>query len=284
VKPTVTTEHAGDTSSESNRLSAPEDRLAAFQKAFAEKRVTYGGECSIPSPYSVELMGYAGFDWLYVDLEHSPISTDQLVPMLQASSITRTPVFVRVPWLEPGIIMRVLDAGAVGVVIPMVNSAEEAKRAVSACRYPPDGIRSWGPFRSPAGPGFRQQRATAEPGLRPTLTRALCMIQIETVAAVEQVDEILAVPGIDGAFVGVMDLALSGGLPLVHPNDDPAHLARIERVAKACEEHGVVAAIHTHDNPRRWLDTGFRMIMVGSDEHGVVSTAHAALKRARNEA
>jgi 4-hydroxy-2-oxoheptanedioate aldolase len=263
--------------------TTPADRISAFREAFAKKQVTYGGECSIPSPYSVELMGYAGFDWLFMDLEHSPISIDQLVPMLQASSITRTPMFVRVPWLEPGIIMRVLDAGAVGVVVPMVNSPEEAEQAVAACRYPPDGIRSWGPFRSPDGPGFRQQRAAGGAGFRPTLSRALCMIQIETVAAVERVEEIVSVPGVDGVFVGVMDLALSGGLPMVHPNEDPVHVARIERIGKACTASGVTAAIHTHDHPGRWRDAGFRMLMVGSDEHGVVSTAHAALERAREK-
>lgn len=262
----------------------PLDRIAAFRQAFAECRVTFGGECSIPSPYSVELMGNAGFDWLFMDLEHSPISIDQLVPMLQASSITRTPMFVRVPWLEPGVIMRVLDAGALGVVVPMVNSPQDARAAVAATRYPPEGIRSWGPFRSPDGPGFRQQRAAGGEGFQPKLSRSFCMIQIETVAAVEQVEEIVSVPGVDGVFVGVMDLALSAGLPLVHPNEDPEHLARIDRIGKACRASGVAAAIHTHDHPGRWLDAGFRMLMVGSDEHGLVSTARAALERARGAA
>jgi 4-hydroxy-2-oxoheptanedioate aldolase len=263
-------------------VTQTEDRISRLAEAFREKHVTYGGECSIPSTYSIELMGYAGFDWLFIDLEHSPISVDQLVPMLQVSSITRTPVFVRVPWIEPGIIMRVLDAGASGVVVPMVNSAEDARTVVAACRYPIEGgIRSWGPFRTPDGPGFRQRRSNAGAGYRPTLNRAYCMVQIETVQAVERVEEIVSTPGIDGVFVGVMDLALSAGLELVHPNEDPVHLERIARIAKACATHGVIPAIHTLDDPTRWRDAGFKMLMVGSDEHGIVSTARAALDRAR---
>jgi 4-hydroxy-2-oxoheptanedioate aldolase len=231
----------------------------------------------------MEIMGYVGFDWLFVDLEHSPISVHDLIPMLQVSSITRTPVIVRVPWLEPGNIMRVLDAGAVGVVVPMVNSAEDARAAVAAVNYPPrGGIRSWGPFRTPDGPGFRQRRSGAGPGYRPQLQEAICMIQIETVAAVDHVEEIVATPGVGGVFVGVIDLAVSAGLPMVHPQEDPQHQARIRRVADACNAHGVIPAIHTFEDPSRWRDAGFKMIMVGSDEHGLVATAYAALARARN--
>jgi 4-hydroxy-2-oxoheptanedioate aldolase len=260
------------------------DRIAAFREAFTAQRVTYGAECSIPSTFTMEIMGYIGFDWLFVDLEHSAISIHDLVPMLQITSISRTPVIVRVPWLEPGIIMRVLDAGAVGVVVPMVNSAEDARAAVAAVQYPPRGIRSWGPFRTPDGPGFRQRRSGASMNQPGKYQDGLCLIQIESVTAVEHVEEIVSTPGVAGVFVGVMDLALSAGLPMVHPQEDAAHLARIDRVVEACGKYGVLPAIHTFDDPTRWREAGFKLIMVGSDEHGLVATATAALARARASA
>src|SRR5256714_13047251 len=113
--------------------------------------VTVGGWCAIPSAFPAELMGRCGFDWVCVDTQHGLVGYDQMALMLQALSITGTPAFVRVPWNSPGDIMKALDAGAQGVIAPVVNSAAEARQAVSACRSPPEGFRRWGPMRAALG-------------------------------------------------------------------------------------------------------------------------------------
>lgn len=120
------------------------DRLAARPTAF-------GAICSVPDSFSAEMLGRAGFDWVCVDLQHGMVGSEALLGILQALDLTETPSLVRVPWNEPAAIMHALDTGASGVIVPMVNSAEEAERAVAACRYPPAGIRSWGPTRVALG-------------------------------------------------------------------------------------------------------------------------------------
>src|SRR3979409_48696 len=110
---------------------------------------TLGAWCTIPSPWTAEVASRSGHDWVCVDTQHGLIGYDVMLPMLQAISAGGAPSFVRVPWNEPGTIMKALDAGAGGVIVPMVNSAEEARAAVGACRYPPPGFRSEGPTRAP---------------------------------------------------------------------------------------------------------------------------------------
>src|SRR2546423_2659269 len=154
--------------------------------------VTVGGWCVIPSAFSAELMGRCGFDWVCVDTRHGLVGYDQLAVMLQALSITGTPAFVRVPWNSPGDIMKALDAGAQGVIVPMVNSAEEARAAVGACRYPPDGYRSWGPIRAALGvDGYTPATANR---------RVVVAGVIETVAGVAPPHQIVPVPRAGAAF------------------------------------------------------------------------------------
>jgi 4-hydroxy-2-oxoheptanedioate aldolase len=117
------------------------------KSAWKEGRVTHGAWLSVPSSVTAEVMAHQGFDWLCIDMQHGLIDYPAALTMLQAINSTQTPPFVRVPWNEPGIIGKMLDAGALGVIIPMVNSVEEARAAVSACRYFPDGARSFGPTR-----------------------------------------------------------------------------------------------------------------------------------------
>jgi len=136
---------------------------------------TLGGWCVIPSPFAAELMGRAGYDWICIDTQHGLIGYDQMLPMLQALSATGTPAFVRVPSNHPADIMKALDAGAQGVVVPLVNSSEQARRAVDACRYPPLGGRSWGPTRASLQvSGFGTESANRA---------VVCVVMIETVDA-----------------------------------------------------------------------------------------------------
>jgi 4-hydroxy-2-oxoheptanedioate aldolase len=155
--------------------------------------------------------------------------------------------------------MRALDTGAAGVIVPMVNSAAEAARAVAACRYPPDGIRSWGPTRAALGrAGYDIESANGE---------VICAVMIETREAMDALDDILAVPGVDAAFVGPSDLAVAHGFPPSLRADDPAVGALIATIVARCQAHGVVPAIFTSgvESALRWHDAGFRLLTVGSD-------------------
>jgi 4-hydroxy-2-oxoheptanedioate aldolase len=220
---------------------------------------TIGGWCSIPSPFSAELMGRCGFDWVCIDTQHGVIGYDQMMPMLEALSITATPAFVRVPWNQPDHIMKALDAGAQGVIVPMVSTEDDAKAAVAAAKYPPVGMRSWGPIRAALDvPDYSPETANR---------RTIVAVMIETPGGVENLDAILAVPGVDAVYVGPSDLALGHGMTPTLAPTDPEHVKLIETIVDRCRAHGVVAGIHCDsvETVRRWHARGYGMFTVGSD-------------------
>ena len=212
-----------------------------------------GAWCTIPNAWTAELAARSGHDWVTIDTQHGLIGYDAMLPMLQAIGSTGVTSLVRVWWNEPGTIMKALDAGAGGVIVPMVNSVEEAKAAVGACRYPPDGYRSMGPIRA---------RVVSEEWRLP-----LCIVMIETVEAVNRAGEILAVPGIDAVFIGPNDLAVSAGLNSGYEGRDPEHRRLILAVRDAARAHGVTAGIMcgTPAVARQWRDEGFRMLALETD-------------------
>lgn len=214
---------------------------------------TFGAWCTIPSSWTAEVAARSGHDWVCIDTQHGLIGYDVMLPMLQAIAAGGVPSFVRVQWNEPGAIMKALDAGAGGVIVPMVNSVEEAKAVVGACRYPPNGYRSMGPIRA---------RAIGGEWRLP-----ICVVMIETVEAVNRADEILAVPGIDAVFVGPNDLAVSAGLDSGYDGRHPEHRRLIEAVAKAARAHGVVAGIMcgSPEVALQWHKAGYQMLALDSD-------------------
>lgn len=236
---------------------------------------TIGGWLSINSSFSAEIMAHAGFDWLCVDMQHGLADFADCVTMLQAISTTDTVPFVRVPWNEPSIIMRVLDAGAYGVIVPLVSNREEAERAVAAVRYPPVGQRSSGPARAAmyGGPNY-QAWANDEIAL---------IVMIETAEALEKLDEILAVPGIDAAYIGPSDLAYALGLPPTGDNNDPKHVETVNRILEACKRHGVAPGAHTNsvEFTTRFLKQGFQLVMLGQDTNFMRRLASTELQAAR---
>jgi 4-hydroxy-2-oxoheptanedioate aldolase len=238
--------------------------------------MTVGGWCVVPSAFSAELMGRIGFDWVCIDAQHGLVGYDQMALMLQALSITGTPAFVRVPWNAPGDLMKALDAGAQGVIVPMVNSAEEARQAVRASRYPPEGFRSWGPIRAALGVD----------GYSPAVgnRRVVVAVMIETAAGVAAADEILSVPGVDAVYVGPNDLAITHGMATSADAFGDEHAAIVEGILAACLRHGVVPGIHcgSIDTARRWRERGFRMVNVTSDAI-FMRTSAAAVTRALTE-
>lgn len=218
-----------------------------------------GAWCAIPSAFTAEIIGLSGFDFVTIDTQHGLIDYTDMRVMLQALSRSGARTLARVRWNEPGEIMKALDAGAHGVIVPMVNSPEEARIATEACRYPPRGIRSWGPTRASLGiPEFSPELSNE---------RVVCVVMVETVDAVTHIDKILSVPGIDAVFIGPNDLAISAGLQPTSDPSDPEHERLIGAILKSCQAHGIVAGIScgSVELTRRWSDEGFRMLAVPSD-------------------
>jgi 4-hydroxy-2-oxoheptanedioate aldolase len=230
---------------------------------------TLGAWCTIPSPWTAEVAARSGHDWVTVDTQHGLIGYDVMLPMLQAISAGGVPSFVRVPWNEPGTIMKALDAGAGGVIVPMVNSPEEARSVVGACRYPPDGFRSMGPTRARTlGGDWRLP---------------ICVVMIETVEAVKRADEILAVPGVDAVFVGPNDLAVSAGLDSSYEGRHPEHRRLIEAVAKSAKANGVVAGIMcgSAEVATQWYKAGYQMLALESDTRLLTAASDLIVEKSK---
>jgi 4-hydroxy-2-oxoheptanedioate aldolase len=250
-------------------------RENAVKRAWREGKLTYGAWLSIPSSFSAEVMAHQRFDYVCVDMQHGVIGYQTAVTMLQAISTTDATPFVRVPWNEPGIIGKVLDAGAYGVVIPLVNTRAQAEAAVGACRYAPDGYRSFGPVRA-AYYGGADYATNAN-------SEIACCIMIETTTALANIDEILSVPGIDAVYVGPADLSLTLGLPPRMDNDaEPFERAR-RAIADACRKRGITAGIHANASlAPRHAEAGYQMITISSDTGSMAATASADLRSLRD--
>ena len=222
-----------------------------FKAAIKAGKPQIGLWSSLSSNYSVEVIAGAGFDWLLLDMEHSPNDLESLLAQMQAAAAYPSHPIVRVPWNEPSVIMKVLDAGAYGVIVPMVSNRAEAERAVAACRYPPVGMRSNGPNRVMQYAGADYQKYAND--------EVACVVMIETPEGIEKMDEIISTPGVDAAYIGPTDLALSLGLPPVMDNDEPKHVETVNRILAACKRAGIIAGIHTNSSKftQRYLDQGF---------------------------
>ncbi len=249
-----------------------ENRL---RRLFQEGKPALGGWLTVPSSFSAEIFAHAGFDWLCVDMQHGLIDYQTAVTMLQATSTTETAPIVRVPWNEPGIIMKSLDAGAYGVIVPLVNSRAEAGAAVAACRYPPRGVRSYGPIRAAYYAG-RDYFAHAD-------ETVLCIVMIETKEAVERLDDILSVPGIDAAYIGPADLSVSLGLSPASDHEEALFTDAIERVVEACRRHNVVPGVHAGNvvTARKRIEQGFLFVEMCDDAGALARTSVGDLKALR---
>jgi 4-hydroxy-2-oxoheptanedioate aldolase len=249
----------------------------ALKQTWAAGDPTLGLWIASESAAVAEAVGGIGFDYINVDMQHGFADYSDVVEILRALDTSPTTITCRVPWNEPGIIGRVLDAGAMGVIIPMVNTVEQAERAVAACRYAPAGTRSYGPIRAGLvhGPDYH---ATAN-------ERVACIPMIETVEALGNLDAILDVPGIDAVYVGPADLSLTLGLAPQGDHDAARFTEALATIVASCERHGVVAGIHA--NPEiaaKRLSQGFRMVTVSSDLQALAAGARVALGAGRSDA
>ncbi len=215
---------------------------------------SFGSWIAIADSVAAEIMGKAGYDWAIFDTQHGGINWDDLLGVLQALDLGATAALVRTGWNDPAQIMRALDLGAVGVVVPMVSTPEQALAAAQAVRYPPHGIRSYGPVRN----------YYAAPGTAPR--EPLCFVMIETAEAMANLDAIAATPGVDGLFVGPVDLALSLGLgpALVMPAQV---IAAIDEVIAACRRHGKIpgSAALGLPNAQALVERGMLFLTISSD-------------------
>jgi 4-hydroxy-2-oxoheptanedioate aldolase len=252
-----------------------ENRL---KRMWAEDRAVLGGWLTIPSSVSAEYMAHTGVDWACVDMQHGSIDYQVGVTMLQAISTTETVPIVRVPWNEPGIIMKSLDAGAYGVIVPMVNSRAEAEAAVGACRYAPQGYRSYGPGRAVLYAG-RDYAANAN-------ETVLCICMIETREAIERADDIVSTPGLDAIYVGPSDLSVSLGLLPGYDQTAPEFVSAIERVVECCRRHNVIAGVHAGapEVAKKRIEQGFRFVQMCDDAGSLARGAASAVAEMRASA
>lgn len=227
----------------------------------------------IGHPDVAEILSGVGFDWLLLDAEHSPMGLESLQQLMQAMNGSNCIPMVRPEWNEPVIIKRVLDIGAYGVLIPWVNSKEEAEKAVQYCKYPPEGIRGFGPRR--AGMFDPDYFKTANEEI-------LVAVQIETAKAVNNIDEILSVPGIDACYVGPADLSVSMGFGMPIKWDEPRYLAAFDQVLDAAKRRQKPAGLFAVDENIAWaIEKGFTFNTVGSADRFLMYGAKVALEKTR---
>jgi 4-hydroxy-2-oxoheptanedioate aldolase len=240
----------------------------------------FGLWAAIPSSLTAELAGAAGYDYVCVDLQHGLSDEATMVSMFQATQAAGAVPLARLAWSEPWLIMRALDLGAVGVILPLIDSAEEARRAVEACRYPPHGRRSYGPVRAAMVAG--------SDGLDELGAGALCIAMIETREGLEHLDEIAATPGLDGLYIGPSDLSIAlglapGGVVADPSRDRPALAEAIERIREACEANGLIPGMHCGAGTMadQYARQGFRLITVAVDSSLFKATITHELSAAR---
>jgi 4-hydroxy-2-oxoheptanedioate aldolase len=233
-----------------------ENRLRSLWR---EDKAAVNGWLAVPNAFSAEVMAHQGWDTLTIDLQHGVIDYQAMVGMLQAISSTPTVPVVRVPWLEPGIIMKTLDAGAYGVICPMVNTREDAQRFVAYTHYAPKGTRSFGPVRALLYGG-----ADYPAHANDTIVR---FAMIETRQALDNLDSILSVEGLDAVYIGPSDLSLSLGCRPVFDDVDPPVAQAIAHILERARAHGVQAGVHNGVPAvaKARADMGFRFVTVSSD-------------------
>ena len=233
------------------------------------------GWLAIPNSFSAEVMAHQGWDTLTIDLQHGVIDYAAMVPMLQAISTTPTVPIVRVPWLEPGIIMKSLDAGAYGLICPMVNNREDAQKFVAWSSYAPKGTRSFGPIRALLYGGADYAAEANDTVVR--------FAMIETAQALENLDAILSVEGLDAIYIGPSDLSLALGCRPVFDDVDPPVAQAIDHILERATAHGVKAGVHNGiaDGALARIAKGFRFVTVASDARLMAAGAQQVIAKMR---
>lgn len=246
-----------------------------FKRAITSGKTPVGTWLSSGAPSTAEALGCAGFDFLVVDMEHAPLDLPQMIGVLQAIAGTPAQAVVRPPWNDMVMIKRALDAGAQTLLLPFVQDADEARRAVAYTRYPPAGVRGV------AGTHRGSRYGTVANYFRDAALELCVVVQIETLTALAQLEDIVAVPGVDSVFVGPNDLAASMG----HIGDigHEAVQAKLAFAAEACKRLSKPCGIlgQTPEMVARFLEYGYSWFAISSDMGMMVSRAHDLLGKVR---
>jgi 4-hydroxy-2-oxoheptanedioate aldolase len=233
---------------------------ARLRELWAQDRPAFAVWSITSDPVVAELLAGTSFHAVIVDLQHGAATLDDLTTTAQAMRAAGRAPTVRVPWNDPVGIMRALDLGAHAVIVPMVGSAQEAAAAARACRFPPTGVRSWGPLWADV-----RADGALPPGEQDDAV--LCLVMVETAEGVGALEEILAEPGVDGVFIGPNDLALGCGHGRSTYRDSPEVDALLERIVTACRDAGKVAGLFCSDveMATHWAARGARLLSVAVD-------------------
>ena len=249
--------------------------MTSLRERWAAGHPTLGAWLAVPSVIVAESTARTGFDYVCADLQHGVLDYADSVGLFQAVLLAGSTPIARVPWNEPGVVGKVLDAGAEAAIVPMVNTAEQAAAAVRAARYPPLGARSYGP--TAVGARSNDYAATANDVIA-------VIPMIETAEALGNLDDILSVPGVDAVYVGPADLSLSLGLPPGNNDDATAFREALDAIVAGCRRHGVVPGIHaTGSLTARRIEQGFAMVTVTSDMVALRLGLSAEMARARQD-
>ena len=249
-----------------------ENRLRTLWKSGG---AAVNGWLAIPDGFSAETMAHQGWDSLTIDLQHGVVDYASMIPMLQAVSTTDTVPVVRVPWLDPAALMKTLDAGAYGVICPMISTREQAQQLVAYTSYAPRGTRSFGPVRALlyGGPDYAQH-ANDE---------IVRFAMIETAQALDNLDAIMSVEGLDAVYIGPSDLSLALGCRPVFDDVDPKAQQAIDHILERARVHGLVAGIHngTTQGALSRIASGFRFVTVSSDARLMAAGAQQVIAEMR---
>jgi len=247
-----------------------------LREALLDRKLSLGAWMQIGHPACAEIFARAGFDWVCVDLEHGAIDLETMANIFRTIDGFDCVPVARLPLNDPVWIHRTLDAGARGMIIPMVKTAAEAEAAIRESKYPPRGVRGYGYSRANMhGMDFAEYIASANDEIA-------MVMQIEHKDAIANIDAILEVPGVDGVFIGPLDL--SGSMGITGQLDHPQMTSALEKYRAACRAHKKSAGLHIirpdETNVRRALDQGYTMLALGLDNVFIEQSARASLKAA----
>ncbi|WP_319563262.1 aldolase/citrate lyase family protein [Marispirochaeta sp.] len=252
--------------------------MTNFKEKLKQGQVVLGTHTCINDPVGTEIFGDCGFDYVWIDMEHTGITLDIIQLHLLAARATNTPAIVRVLWNELYLVKPVLEMGASGIVFPMISNAEQAEKAVSYCKYPPAGVRGFGPKRA-----VRYGLDDVGQYIREKGSDIMVFTQIETVAAVKNLDEMLKVDGITAFIIGPMDLSGSYGHfgDIRHPVVDKVTDEVIARIHRAGKYVGTSVGDYSEDSFNYWIKKGIDFISAGSELDYMISGGKETLANAR---
>jgi len=246
-----------------------------LKQIWDENKASINGWISIPNSFTAEAMSKMGWDSLTVDLQHGLNSYETSIPIIQSISHNTIPL-ARVPWNDPGIIMKMLDLGVLGIIAPMINNKKDCEKFVSYCRYPPLGQRSFGPIQAQLKYGGEYFEKANE--------NIICIAMIETKEAVKNLDEILSVPTLDGVYIGPADMSISYGLkPKFDITEDPI-IENINLIVKKAKEYKKIAGIHngTTAYAKKMIDLGYKFVTVSSDFRSMSNHSQSIIDEMKN--